>query len=346
LQVKVEATKAISSSLVQLLGAIALAVILFIAGREAVQDRLSAGGFVSLMIAMMAMLPALKRITNVQGMIHKGVAAAGSLFDVLDAEPERDTGAKTLVRARGEIEFSDVGVRYSEERAAALEHVSFTAKPGTITAIVGRSGSGKSTLVRLLPRFYEPSEGVVLLDGVPLADLGLADLRRQIALVSQNIVLFDDTVANNIAFGAEGFYSEAAIREAATAANALDFIEKLPQGFNTRVGESGGLLSGGQRQRIAIARAILKNAPILILDEATSSLDTESEQLIQDALDRIMRDRTTLVIAHRLTTVEHADQVIVLDAGRLVERGTHAELLAMRGRYAQLHSRQFRDEAG
>ncbi len=343
LQVKVEATKAISSATVQLLGAIALAVILFVAGHEAMADRLRPGQFVSLMTAMMAMLPSLKRITNVQGMLQKGVAAASSLFDVLDAPTETDTGKRAVERATGKLEFRNVKVRYAPDNPLALDGVNFTASPGTVTAIVGRSGSGKSTLVRLIPRFYEPSEGAVLLDGVPLTELKLADLRRQIALVSQDIVLFDDTIAANIAFGAMAGTSGDAIRRAAQMANALEFIVRLPDGFATRVGDGGTLLSGGQRQRIAIARAILKNAPILILDEATSSLDTESEHLIQDALARIMRDRTTLVIAHRLSTIEHADQVVVLDGGRLVERGTHAELLAQGGRYAQLHSLQFRD---
>ena len=342
---KVEATKALSSSLVQLLAALALAVIVYVAGREAVKYNLAAGMFMAPIRAMMAMLPSLKRITNVQSMVQKGVAAAVGLFAVLDAADEPDDGTRTLDRARGALELRDVTVRYSVDKSPALEQVSLKLEPGTVTAIVGRSGSGKSTLVRLLPRLYEPTSGDVLLDGIPLRELKLADLRRQIAMVGQNVLLFDDTVANNIAYGALAGASEERIAAAARAANALEFIERLPQGMHTRIGDAGALLSGGQRQRLAIARAILKDAPILVLDEATSSLDTESERLIQDALERVMRDRTTLVIAHRLSTVEHADLVVVLDRGRIVEQGTHEALIARGGQYAHLHRLQFRDEA-
>ena len=344
LQIKVETTRAISSSIVQLLASIALAVIIFVAGREAMADRLTPGAFVSLMIAMMAMLPALKRITNVQGMIQKGVAAATGLFEVLDAAEERDEGTRELARADGRLEFRAVEVRYAADKAPALDGVDFSAAPGTVTAIVGRSGSGKSTLIRLLPRLYEAHAGQVLLDDVPIGDYKLGDLRRQIALVSQDVLLFDDTVAANIAYGSAAGTPHARVVEAAQAANAIDFIERLPQGFDTRIGEGGALLSGGQRQRLAIARALLKDAPILILDEATSSLDSESERLIQEALERIMRGRTTLVIAHRLSTVEHADQILVLDHGRIVERGTHASLIGRGGPYARLHGQQLRDE--
>ena len=240
--------------------------------------------------------------------------------------------------------FDRVGLRYRDQPGFALDDISFSARPGTVTAIVGRSGSGKTSLVRMVPRFYEPSSGRITLDGVALDDYRLDDLRRQIALVGQKVMLFDDTIAANIAYGTEA--DPEAIRAAAQAANAWEFIERLPQGLDTPVGENGALLSGGQRQRLAIARAILRDAPILILDEATAALDNESERLVQDALQRLMPDRTTLVIAHRLSTIEHADQVLVLDQGRVVEQGNHAELMAANGVYAHLHGMQFRERRG
>ena len=344
LALKVESTRSISSALVQLMGAIGLALLLFFAGREALAGRLSAGGFVALMMSMMAIIPALKQLTNVQGMLQRGVASAERLFAVLDADDEPDTGTRPLPRAQGLIEFRDVAARYPGQAQPALEGISFVARPGTVTAIVGRSGSGKSTLVKLIPRFYEPVSGEILLDGHPLREYRLADLRRQIALVGQQVMLFDGSVAANVAYGELEQVPPTLLERAIAGANAMEFVERLPEGLRTPVGARGGRLSGGQRQRLAIARAMLKDAPILVLDEATAALDAESERLVQDALDRLLPDRTTLVIAHRLSTIEHADQVLVLDHGRLVEQGTHAQLLAQGGLYAHLHRSQFRDQ--
>jgi subfamily B ATP-binding cassette protein MsbA len=353
LNVKVEATRAGSSALVQMLAAFALAAIIAVATRQALVGQINAGEFVQLMMAMMAIIPSLRRLTNVQAVLGRGVAASERLFAVLDAAEEADRGTAAFGgrRARGELVFEGVGLRYAtadgdgdRDAAAgwALRDIGFTARPGTVTAIVGRSGSGKTSLVRLVPRFYEPSAGRITLDGVDLDDYRLAELRRQIALVGQRVMLFDDTIAANIAYAAPA--DEARLREVARAANALEFIERLPQGMQTPVGDNGALLSGGQRQRLAIARAMLKDAPVLILDEATAALDAESERLVQDALQKLMPDRTTLVIAHRLSTIEHADQVLVLDQGRLVEQGTHAQLIARDGLYAHLHRMQFREQ--
>lgn len=351
LGVKVEATRAQSSAIVQWLAAFALAIILLVAGEEAAQGRMSAGGFVAIMTAMMALIPSIKRLTNIQGQVQKGVAAAERLFAILDEpeeqEPEaRDDGRVAMPRARGEIEFRHVTLSYGDSTGPALEDISFTAQPGTVTAIVGRSGSGKSSLIRLLPRFYEPDSGEVLLDGQPLRQYRLTDLRRQIALVGQKVMLFDDSIEANVAYG-QPDADPAVIERALDAANASEFVTRLSAGRQARIGENGNLLSGGQRQRLAIARAILKDAPVLILDEATAALDNESERCVQDALNRLIPNRTTLVVAHRLSTIEHADQVLVLDHGRLVEQGRHADLLARNGVYAHLHRMQFREpEAG
>ena len=343
LNLKIEATRASASSVVQMLAAVALAVILVVAGREAAAGRMSAGSFVALMMAMMALIPSLKRITNIQSAVQRGIAAAERLFALLDEPDEPDHGTRPLPRARGEIGFENVSVQYPNHPVPAIDGISFRARPGTVTAIVGRSGSGKSTLIRLLPRFYAPSAGRVLLDGVPIEEYRLADLRRQIALVGQQVMLFDGSVGANIAYGLDGA-DPRELQRAAEAANASEFIARLPQGMDTPIGENGGLLSGGQRQRVAIARAMLKDAPILVLDEATAALDNESERLVQEAFAHLIPDRTTLVIAHRLSTIEHADQVLVLDQGRLVEQGTHAELLARGGVYAHLHRMQFRED--
>ncbi len=341
LNMKVETTRALASSTVQFLAAVALAVIVWVATREALVGKLNAGQFMGLMTSMMAIIPSLRRLTSVQTSISRGVAAAERLFSILDMPVERDSGAHRIERTRGELAFEHVMLRYREDAGTALDDINLVARPGTVTAIVGRSGSGKTSLIRLVPRFYEPSGGRITLDGVGLDDYPLADLRRQVAMVGQKVMLFDDTIGANIAYGMDA--SPAQIRAAAEAANAWEFIERLPQQLDTPVGENGALLSGGQRQRLAIARAILRDAPILILDEATAALDNESERLVQDALQRLMPERTTLVIAHRLSTIEHADQVLVMDQGRIVERGTHTELLAMGGLYERLYNMQFRE---
>lgn len=343
LAMKVESTRGISSALVQLMGAVGLALLLFLAGHEAMAGRLDAGAFVSLMTSMMAVIPALKQLTNVQNMFQRGVASAERLFDVLDAPDETDTGTLPLVRAHGQLEFRNVTARYPGATRPAIVDISFTARPGTVTAIVGRSGSGKSTLVKLIPRFYEAENGQILLDGHAVQDYRLSDLRRQIALVGQQVMLFDGSIADNVAYGELAQAAPQALDQAVRGANAMEFVETLPDGLQAQIGAKGGRLSGGQRQRLAIARAMLKDAPVLILDEATAALDNESERLVQNALQKLMPDRTTLVIAHRLSTIEHADQVLVLDQGRLVEQGTHAELLARGGLYAHLHGMQFRE---
>lgn len=345
LNLKVAATSALSTSTIQFIAACVLAAIIWRATRPDLLDAMSPGTFMSLITAMLVMLPSLKRLTTVQAMLGRGIVAAQDLFSVLDTPAEADQGSRALDRARGEICFEAASLNYVETSTPALDRISLRCAPGTVTALVGRSGSGKSSLVSLLPRFYEPSAGAVLLDGHALSDYRLADLRAQIALVSQRVVLFAGTIADNIAFGALRRCSREDIETAAEAANAMEFIRQLPQGLDSPVGEGGALLSGGQRQRIAIARALLKNAPILILDEATSALDSESERLIQDALTRLMRDRTTLVIAHRLSTIEHADQIVVLDSGRVLETGSHAELLSRGGMYASLHRLQFSESA-
>ena len=343
LAMKVESTRSISSAMVQLIGATGLAALLLIAGHEAAAGRLTVGDFVGLMMAMMAIIPALRQLTNVQNMTQRGIASAQRLFRVLDAEDEPDGGTRALARAEGVLEFRNVTARYAGQAQPALEDVSFIARPGTVTAIVGRSGSGKSTLVKLVPRFYGIESGQILLDGQPLQDYRLADLRRQIALVGQQVVLFDGSIAQNVAYGELHERSTEQLQQAIAGANAREFVEQLPQGVDTSVGAKGGKLSGGQRQRLAIARAMLKDAPILILDEATAALDNESERLVQEALQKLMPDRTTLVIAHRLSTIEHADQVLVMDQGRIVERGTHQQLLAQGGLYEHLYRMQFRE---
>ncbi len=341
-EMKVVAARSISVSSVQLIAAIALSATLYVATLDIAGSILSPGGFVTLIAAMLALLKPMKDLTTMQNKLYRGLAGAQTVFEMLDEKPESDTGTRTLTRARGQLEFRHVNFDY-EQNKMILQDIHFSVRPGEIVAIVGRSGSGKSTLVNLLPRFYANFSGDILLDEISIRDYHLTDLRRQFAMVSQHVVLFNDTIRNNIAYGSFDKTSEALVKAAAKAAYALDFIDNLPNGLDTLVGENGVLLSGGQRQRIAIARAILKNAPVFILDEATSALDTESERYIQSALDGLMQNRTTLVIAHRLSTVEHADKIIVLDEGRVVETGTHADLLSRNGEYAKLYKLQFKD---
>jgi ATP-binding cassette, subfamily B, bacterial MsbA len=286
----------------------------------------------------------MRRLGEVAPIILKGVAAADSVFSLLDQAPERDDGTQAVERVHGQVSFKQLYFHYARSDKPALKDINLDVMPGEVIALVGRSGSGKSTLVNLLARFYDYDQGEIAIDGIPLADFRLANLRQQIALVNQHVTLFNDTVAGNIAYGSLTDRDMVAIRRAADLAHATEFIEQLPQGFDTMIGESGARLSGGQRQRLAIARAILKDAPILILDEATSALDNESERFIQAALESVMQNRTTFVVAHRLSTIERADRIVVMDAGEIVEQGTHAELLAKGAHYANLYSMQFRDE--
>lgn len=343
-RMKMITTDAISQPIIQLISVLGLSGVIYIATLPDMLEKISAGSFISFITAMFMLLTPLKRLTKVNGKIQAGIAAAQSVFSLLDQNGESDPGAKTIGRSLGDIQYQDVGFSYNTTKGAVLENISFHAESGQTVAFVGHSGSGKTTLVSLLARFYSASTGRILIDGHDINELKLAELRSQISLVNQQVVLFNDTIANNIAYGQKQHVSNEQIIAAAKAAHAWDFIERLPDGLATQVGQNGVLLSGGQRQRLAIARALLRDAPILILDEATASLDSEAERHIQAALETLMKQRTTLVIAHRLSTIEKADQIIVMHNGHIIETGTHTELLSKGEHYAELYRLQFQEK--
>jgi subfamily B ATP-binding cassette protein MsbA len=342
---KMTSAAAANVPLVQIVVSVALALIIYLAVRQAATDETTVGGFVSFLTALLLVFQPLRRLTGVNQTLQRGLAAAESVFHLIDERPESDIGTREIGRAKGKVEFRAVGFSYPGSSRPAVDRVSFSIEAGETVALVGASGAGKSTLANLLPRFYAPDSGQILLDGVDIATLRLASLRANIALVSQDIVLFNDTVAANIAYGRLAGTSRTDVVQAAEAAHAMQFIRGMTEGLDTVIGENGVRLSGGQRQRLAIARAFLKNSPVLILDEATSALDSESERHIQEALETLMKGRATLVIAHRLSTIERADRIVVLDAGGVSETGRHAELLAASGIYAKLYRLQYSREA-
>lgn len=343
LDVKLESTRAISVSLIQTIASCALAFVIYLASFPDMLETLTPGKFTAILTSMMLLLKPLKQLTTVNSDFQKGMAAAAAVFKVLDEQPEQDTGSTELNRVQGNIEVKGLNFRYPGHDKQVLQDINFSVKAGQTVALVGRSGSGKTTISSLLPRFYEVEDGEILIDGHNIRDCTLASLRKQIAVVSQQVVLFNDTIANNIAYGFEGELSRAQLELVAEKAHVLEFASQLPLGLDTEIGENGVTLSGGQRQRIAIARALLRQSPLLVLDEATSALDTESERKIQGALDELLKNRTNIVIAHRLSTIENADLILVMDQGRIVERGTHQSLLAQNGYYASLYKMQFGD---
>ena len=339
-QIKTLMLDSLSSPIIQFIGAILIAVILFIVANYGLKEGgwLDAGGFVAFFASIMAILKPIKNLTNVNSTIQKAIAATEDIFDILDTKAEEDKGTRLLEKVKGHVEFKNLRFSYSESQQIVLKNINLIVKVGETIALVGRSGAGKTTIVNLLTRFYQPSKGQILLDNEDIQSLTLANFRSHISLVSQHVNLFDDTLFHNISYGRDGDVSEELVVAAAKAANAWGFIEKLPKGLYTKVGQNGLILSGGQRQRIAIARALLKNAPVLILDEATSALDNESEGIVQQALELLMKNRTTFVVAHRLSTVEHADQIMVMDGGEVVEVGNHKSLLEnKKGLYYQLY---------
>ncbi|MEW8032578.1 MAG: lipid A export permease/ATP-binding protein MsbA [Candidatus Thiodiazotropha endolucinida] len=330
--------------LVEFVGAAMIAALVYVSTHQTAAGELTVGGFVSLMVAIGLLFSPLKRLTGINQPLQKGLAAAESVFSLVDEQPEADNGTRSLENVEGRVSFDAVSFRYPAMDKDALKPISFEMEPGSTVALVGHSGGGKTTIANLIPRFYTPTGGRILIDGIDIQELSLISLRRQISYVGQDSVLFDDSVAANIAYGAVGEVSQEQIVEAAKSAYALEFIQRLPDGFDTVIGEDGIRLSGGQRQRLAIARALIKDAPVLLLDEATSALDTESERYVQAALKTLTQERTTLVIAHRLSTIQHADKILVIQDGELVEEGKHQQLIGQKGVYYQLCHHQFSDQ--
>ncbi|EGQ8089129.1 lipid A ABC transporter ATP-binding protein/permease MsbA [Vibrio vulnificus] len=338
---KLVTAQAAANPIIQMIASVAIVVVLYLASIDSIKDQLTPGTFTVVFSAMFGLMRPLKALTSVTSQFQRGMAAAQTLFALVDLEPEKNTGTHSVERAQGDVSVKDISFTYLGTERPALSHVSFDIPRGKTVALVGRSGSGKSTIANLFTRFYDVDSGEIQLDGVDVRDYELKNLRTQFALVSQNVHLFNDTIANNIAYAAGDKYSREDIERAAELAHAMEFISKMENGLDTVVGENGASLSGGQRQRVAIARALLRDAPVLILDEATSALDTESERAIQSALDELQKNKTVLVIAHRLSTIEKADQILVIDDGAVVERGSHSELIEKDGAYAQLHRIQF-----